>query len=370
MKDVFDSTKNDLSETWKQNELLKDQLLEANLKHEIECCVLLIHGCLNNNVQDEIEKIQRDSIEIQEGMQKRIKILENDVQRCQKQSLDFELQLQHEKERQKCESSLKNVYETSWISKMEKLERLSATSSVKKPLNRDSPLKNSILFNTKKSSKKVDVYVRTNKKAYVASKNIVLNKTIISDVDVKNAFKVKDVLFLGQNLFSVGQFCDGDLEVAFRSNTCYVRNLEGDDLLIGARESNLYTISISDMAASSPVCLLSKATLTKSWLWHRRLSHLNFEYFEKRYSDVSINFAAQQVHNHEYSPLTSSIIVEEYEAPSIVTTSEEQTSPISLNETDGFNQEDSADFVGNTIFVPYDAPNFEEVKSSTTALDP
>ncbi|GJR70820.1 retrovirus-related pol polyprotein from transposon TNT 1-94, partial [Tanacetum coccineum] len=49
-----------------------------------------------------------------------------------------------------------------------------------------------------------------------------------------------------------GQFCDGDLEVAFRSNTCYVWNLEGDDLLIGSRESNLYTISISDLAASSP----------------------------------------------------------------------------------------------------------------------
>ncbi|GKC18965.1 hypothetical protein Tco_1021115 [Tanacetum coccineum] len=64
---------------------------------------------------------------------------------------------------------------------------------------------------------------------------------------------------LGHNLFSVGQFCDGDLEVAFRSKTCYVRNLEGDDLLIGGRESNLYTISISDMAASSPVCLMSKA---------------------------------------------------------------------------------------------------------------
>ncbi|GJQ98986.1 hypothetical protein Tco_0521971 [Tanacetum coccineum] len=36
---------------------------------------------------------------------------------------------------------------------------------------------------------------------------------------------------LRHNLFSVGQFCDGDLEVAFRSKTCYVRNLEGDDLL-------------------------------------------------------------------------------------------------------------------------------------------
>ncbi|GJX21725.1 retrovirus-related pol polyprotein from transposon TNT 1-94 [Tanacetum coccineum] len=58
-----------------------------------------------------------------------------------------------------------------------------------------------------------------------------------------------------------------DIEVAFLSNTCYVRNLEGDDLLTGGRDSNLYTISISDMAASSPVCLMSKATSTKSWLW-------------------------------------------------------------------------------------------------------
>ncbi|GKD96098.1 integrase, catalytic region, zinc finger, CCHC-type containing protein [Tanacetum coccineum] len=81
---------------------------------------------------------------------------------------------------------------------------------------------------------------------------------------------------LGHNLFSVGQFCDGDLEVAFRSNTSYVQNLEGDDLLTGSRDSNLYTISISKMAASFPVCLMSRAILTKSWLWHRRLSHLNF----------------------------------------------------------------------------------------------
>ncbi|GJW92568.1 retrovirus-related pol polyprotein from transposon TNT 1-94 [Tanacetum coccineum] len=86
----------------------------------------------------------------------------------------------------------------------------------------------------------------------------------------------KHMTGLGHNLFSIGQFYDGDLEVAFRSKTCYVRNLEGDDLLTGGRESNLYTISIFDMAASSPVCLMSKATSTKSWLWHRRLSHLNF----------------------------------------------------------------------------------------------
>ena len=45
----------------------------------------------------------------------------------------------------------------------------------------------------------------------------------------------------------------------------------------GSRNSSLYTISMQDMVASSPICLLSKATSTKSWLWHRRLSHLNFQ---------------------------------------------------------------------------------------------
>ncbi|GJY05866.1 retrovirus-related pol polyprotein from transposon TNT 1-94 [Tanacetum coccineum] len=81
---------------------------------------------------------------------------------------------------------------------------------------------------------------------------------------------------LGHNLFSVGQFCDADLEVAFRKNTCFIRNLEGVDLLLGSRDTNLYIISLDDMLKSSLICLLSKASKTKSWLWHHRLSHLNF----------------------------------------------------------------------------------------------
>nr|GEY01966.1 hypothetical protein [Tanacetum cinerariifolium] len=80
----------------------------------------------------------------------------------------------------------------------------------------------------------------------------------------------------GHNLFSVGQFCDSELEVAFRQHTCFIRNLEGVDLLTGSRGNNLYTLSLGDMMASSPICLLSKASKTKSWLWHRRPSHLNF----------------------------------------------------------------------------------------------
>ncbi|GJW81086.1 retrovirus-related pol polyprotein from transposon TNT 1-94 [Tanacetum coccineum] len=81
---------------------------------------------------------------------------------------------------------------------------------------------------------------------------------------------------LGHNLFSVGQFCDSNLEVAFCQHTCYIRNLEGVDLLTGSRGENLYTLSLRDMMASSLICLLSKASKTKSWLWHRHLSHLNF----------------------------------------------------------------------------------------------
>ncbi|GJT45080.1 retrovirus-related pol polyprotein from transposon TNT 1-94 [Tanacetum coccineum] len=83
---------------------------------------------------------------------------------------------------------------------------------------------------------------------------------------------------LGHNLFFVGQFCDSDLEVAFRKHTCYICNLEGVDLLKGSRGSNLYTLSLEDMMLSSPICLLSKASKTKSWLRHQKLSHLNFDY--------------------------------------------------------------------------------------------
>nr|GFA12034.1 hypothetical protein [Tanacetum cinerariifolium] len=81
---------------------------------------------------------------------------------------------------------------------------------------------------------------------------------------------------LGHNLFSVGQFCDSDLEVAFHQHTCFIHNLDGVNLLTGSRGNNLYTLSLQDMMASSPICLLSKASKTKSWLWHRRLSRLNF----------------------------------------------------------------------------------------------
>ncbi|GJT54375.1 retrovirus-related pol polyprotein from transposon TNT 1-94 [Tanacetum coccineum] len=53
---------------------------------------------------------------------------------------------------------------------------------------------------------------------------------------------------LGHNLFSVGQFCNSDLEVAFRKHTCFIPDLEGVDLPKGSRGSNLYTLSLENLS--------------------------------------------------------------------------------------------------------------------------
>ncbi|GJY25183.1 retrovirus-related pol polyprotein from transposon TNT 1-94 [Tanacetum coccineum] len=96
---------------------------------------------------------------------------------------------------------------------------------------------------------------------------------VIGDSVISRVYYVEG---LRHNLFSVGQFYDSGLEVAFRKHSCYVRDTDGVELIKGSRGSNLYTISVEDMMKSSSICLLSKASKNKSCLWHRRLNHLNF----------------------------------------------------------------------------------------------
>nr|GEZ96423.1 putative ribonuclease H-like domain-containing protein [Tanacetum cinerariifolium] len=95
----------------------------------------------------------------------------------------------------------------------------------------------------------------------------------IRNVTISKVYYIEE---LEHNLFSVGQFCDSNLEVAFCQYTYYIYKLEGVDLLNGSQGNNLYTLSLGDMMASYIICLLSKASQTKSWLWHRHLSHVNF----------------------------------------------------------------------------------------------
>ncbi|GKC95069.1 hypothetical protein Tco_1160511 [Tanacetum coccineum] len=63
------------------------------------------------------------------------------------------------------------------------------------------------------------------------------------NISINRAYYVEG---LNHNLFSVGKFCDADLEVAFRKTTCFVKDLQGNDLLTGNRGSDLYTISLQE----------------------------------------------------------------------------------------------------------------------------
>ncbi|GJU97178.1 retrovirus-related pol polyprotein from transposon TNT 1-94 [Tanacetum coccineum] len=145
------------------------------------------------------------------------------------------------------------------------------------------PLKETTSKSVTTPNPKIKIYHRKTKVAKsvdLSSESSILGSRLsklFSDCK-DNGLWVYYVEGLGLNLFFVGQFCDSDLEVAFRKHTCHIRDLEGVDLLKGSRGSNLYTLSLEDMMLSSPICLLSKASKTKSWLWHQRLTHLNFDF--------------------------------------------------------------------------------------------
>nr|GFA58552.1 integrase, catalytic region, zinc finger, CCHC-type, peptidase aspartic, catalytic [Tanacetum cinerariifolium] len=94
------------------------------------------------------------------------------------------------------------------------------------------------------------------------------------DVTIKRVYYVEG---LNHNLFSVDQFSDADLEVAFLKSTCHIHDLKGDDLLAGSCGSDLYSITLQDINSPNLICLMAKATSSQAWLWHRRLSHQNFD---------------------------------------------------------------------------------------------
>ncbi|GKB50768.1 integrase, catalytic region, zinc finger, CCHC-type containing protein, partial [Tanacetum coccineum] len=165
---------------------------------------------------------------------------------------------------------------------------------------------------------------------------------------------------LGHNLFSVGQLCDSNLEVAFRQHTCFIRNLEGVDLLTGSRGNNLYTLSLGDMMASSPICLLSKASKTKTYNGTEFVNQTLREYYEKVgiSHETSVARSPQQngVVERQYDSEASSLDV----IPTVVQTAapnSEHFKPKNYNEAFnskhvGFEamQEVKLDEMGGTVF--------------------
>ncbi|KAJ9565585.1 hypothetical protein OSB04_001551 [Centaurea solstitialis] len=101
---------------------------------------------------------------------------------------------------------------------------------------------------------------------------------VCEDITINNVAHVEG---LNHNLFSIGKFCDKDLEVNFNKRRCAVRTEWGRELLVGTRKTNLYTIKLRHMLANKSQCLITKKSSHQSLLWHRRLSHLNYRYLDR-----------------------------------------------------------------------------------------
>ncbi|GKB91932.1 retrovirus-related pol polyprotein from transposon TNT 1-94, partial [Tanacetum coccineum] len=148
--------------------------------------------------------------------------------------------------------------------------RVIPTTSVSRPQLKRNQLEDSVMHNNIQGNKQ---QVEDHRRNFKFSNN----KTSVTACNDSLNAKTSTINFvkgLNHNLFSVGQFCDADLEVAFRKSTCYILDLKGNDLLIGSRGTDLYFSTLQDTSTPNPICLMAKAT---SWLWHRRLSHLNFD---------------------------------------------------------------------------------------------
>ncbi|KAI3718270.1 hypothetical protein L6452_19134 [Arctium lappa] len=91
---------------------------------------------------------------------------------------------------------------------------------------------------------------------------------------------IKRVLYvegLDHNLFSTSQFCDSQFQVRFTDKCCYIEDKYGRAVFKAKRNANLYSVNFPTLSTSRPVCLITKASRAESWIWHRRLSHQNFD---------------------------------------------------------------------------------------------
>ncbi|GJX86791.1 retrovirus-related pol polyprotein from transposon TNT 1-94 [Tanacetum coccineum] len=125
-----------------------------------------------------------------------------------------------------------------------------------------------------KVARQIDKFSKTpNSKGPILKWHMAGNRALLTNF----VEKFLGTLHFGNDDFAIIYgYGDVGLEVAFRKSTCFVRTEDGVALLTRDCSSNLYTIALNDIALNSSVCLLTKAFSSQSWLWHQRLSHLNF----------------------------------------------------------------------------------------------
>nr|GEX62543.1 retrovirus-related Pol polyprotein from transposon TNT 1-94 [Tanacetum cinerariifolium] len=89
----------------------------------------------------------------------------------------------------------------------------------------------------------------------------------------------KEIDELASDKAEFSDMYDVILQECVKECDCLAQNLSKQTkLLVGNHGFDLYTISLQKSTSSTLLCLMAKATPTQAWLWHRRLSHLNFDY--------------------------------------------------------------------------------------------
>nr|GEV05728.1 hypothetical protein [Tanacetum cinerariifolium] len=107
----------------------------------------------------------------------------------------------------------------------------------------------------------------------------------IGKLDFENVYFMEELKY---NLFSVSQICDNKNSVLFTDTECLVLGKDFklvDDkhvLLRTPRQQNMYTSDLKNVVPyKNLTCLIVKALVDESMLWHRRLGHLNFKTMNK-----------------------------------------------------------------------------------------
>ena len=100
--------------------------------------------------------------------------------------------------------------------------------------------------------------------------NLKIGNVIIKDISLVEGLK--------HNLLSISQFCDRGYNVDFRKDKCLITYKKDEKLaLLGVRKGNLFIADLSSTSDGEMKCFYSKASSEQSWLWHKKLSHLNFK---------------------------------------------------------------------------------------------
>nr|GFA88855.1 putative ribonuclease H-like domain-containing protein [Tanacetum cinerariifolium] len=106
------------------------------------------------------------------------------------------------------------------------------------------------------------------------SRNVKLPKNKTSVTACNDSLNAKNL-----NVKYVSAMCDKCVLIDKHDikSTCFIRDLKGNDLLTGSRGTDLYSIILQGTNSPNPISLMAKETSSQAWLWHRRLSYLNFD---------------------------------------------------------------------------------------------